>query len=657
MKKTNGLSALIKLTIVAVALSGLISAFLLKRAPGYTGSGKVLMIICIISVLLLIFEAIVFKNFTKKNVTRLAAAISRKEKNSLMNFPAPAVIIDSKATILWYNKRFARDILSTEEAYGWKISEVGNIDLQKVFTPQGDLVCLSKRFYEAKAVHNDVAQDPLSLIYFNDISDYIELKYETKQSHKSIIIINVDNLDDVMANIRESEKAHIIVEIEKLIENFVEGTTAVSKKTSSDRFYIFMEERHLAPIIENRFKILEEARKISVDSRNNITLSIGVGRGADNLINSEKLARQALELCQGRGGDQAAVSEDGEFKFFGGVSNSSDKNNKVKVRMVAKAMLERITAFEKVLIMGHRYADLDAVGAATGLCCAIKPLVKEAYVVVDPDNNLSKSLIEYITENDITNYYITPQQGLEKLDYNTLLIVVDTHNPKLVESTEILQRAREVIVIDHHRRMVNAIEPTVMTYLESGASSASELVTDLVEYFGDKSKISVHAAEALLSGIMLDTKNFVMRTGAGTFEAAAYLKRMGADSIAVKKLFANSIETYHQKSAIINSAEIYHKCAIASTTEQFSNIRIASSQAADDMLGISNVAASFVMYESNSIVNISARSMGAVNVQVIMEALGGGGHHTMAACQLKTDIASAEQALKNAIDDYIRNNS
>ena len=657
MKKTNGLSALIKLTIVAVALSGLISAFLLKRAPGYTGSGKVLMIICIISVLLLIFEAIVFKNITKKNVTRLAAAISRKEKNSLMNFPAPAVIIDSKATILWYNKRFARDILSTEEAYGWKISEVGNIDLQKVFTPQGDLVCLSKRFYEAKAVHNDVAQDPLSLIYFNDISDYIELKYETKQSHKSIIIINVDNLDDVMANIRESEKAHIIVEIEKLIENFVEGTTAVSKKTSSDRFYIFMEERHLAPIIENRFKILEEARKISVDSRNNITLSIGVGRGADNLINSEKLARQALELCQGRGGDQAAVSEDGEFKFFGGVSNSSDKNNKVKVRMVAKAMLERITAFEKVLIMGHRYADLDAVGAATGLCCAIKPLVKEAYVVVDPDNNLSKPLIEYINENDITNYYITPQQGLEKLDYNTLLIVVDTHNPKLVESTEILQRAREVIVIDHHRRMVNAIEPTVMTYLESGASSASELVTDLVEYFGDKSKISVHAAEALLSGIMLDTKNFVMRTGAGTFEAAAYLKRMGADSIAVKKLFANSIETYHQKSAIINSAEIYHKCAIASTTEQFSNIRIASSQAADDMLGISNVAASFVMYESNSIVNISARSMGAVNVQVIMEALGGGGHHTMAACQLKTDIASAEQALKNAIDDYIRNNS
>ena len=657
MKNTNGLSALIKLTIAVVALSGLISAFLLRRSPDYSGSGKVLMTICIISVLVLLFEAIVFKNLTKKNITRLAAAITRKEKNSLMNFPAPAVIIDSKSTILWYNKRFAMDILAAEEGYGWRIADVGNIDLKKVFTPQGDLVCLSKRFYEAKAVHSDAAKDPLALIYFNDVTDYIELKYETKQSHKSIIIISVDNLDDVMANIRESEKAHIIVEIEKLIENFVEGTTAVSKKTSSDRFYIFMEERHLAPKIEGRFKILEEARKISVDSRTNITLSIGVGRGAENLAASERLAKQALELCQGRGGDQAAVHEDGEFKFFGGVSSSSDKNNKVKARMVAKAMLERITAYERVLIMGHKYADLDAVGAATGLCCAIKPLVKEAFVVVDPDTNLSKTLIEHMTENEITQYYITPQEGLDKLDYNTLLIVVDTHNPKLVESTDILQRAREVIVIDHHRRMVNAIEPTVMTYLESGASSASELVTGLVEYFGENSRLTVHAAEALLSGIMLDTKNFVMRTGAGTFEAAAYLKRMGADSIEVKKLFANSIETYHQKSVIINSAEIYHKCAIASTREQFSNIRVAASQAADDMLGITNVAASFVMYESNSTVNISARSLGAVNVQVIMEALGGGGHHTMAACQLKTDLASAEQVLKNAIDDYIRNNS
>ena len=242
------------------------------------------------------------------------------------------------------------------------------------------------------------------------------------------------------------------------------------------------------------------------------------------------------------------------------------------------------------------------------------------------------------------------------LDFNTLLIVVDTHNPNLVESADILQRAKEIIVIDHHRRMVNGIEPTLMTYLEPGASSACELVTDLIEYFGEKSKISVPAAEALLSGIMLDTKNFVMRTGSGTFEAAAYLKRLGADTITVKKLFANSMETYQQKSMLINSAEVYRNCAIAYTKENFANIRVAASQAADDMLGITDVLASFVLYESNSVVNISARSMGAINVQVIMESLGGGGHHTMAACQLKTDLQTAMVNLKKAIDEYIKNN-
>ena len=281
MKRSNGLNALIRLTIAVVALSGLISAYLLNRSPDYTTSGKVLLTLCVISVLLLIFEGIVFQNHTRKSIAKLATAISKTEKNSLMNFPAPAVIIDSKATILWYNKRFAMDILATEEAYGWKITDIGNIDMQKVFTPNGDLVCLSKRFYEAKAVHNEQAKGALALIFFNDISDYIELKYETRQSHKAVIIISVDNLDDIMANIRESEKAHIVVEIEKLIENFVENTTAVTKKTASDRFYIYMEERHLAPIIESRFKILEQARKITVDGRNSITLSIGVGRSGE----------------------------------------------------------------------------------------------------------------------------------------------------------------------------------------------------------------------------------------------------------------------------------------------------------------------------------------------------------------------------------------
>jgi c-di-AMP phosphodiesterase-like protein len=287
----------------------------------------------------------------------------------------------------------------------------------------------------------------------------------------------------------------------------------------------------------------------------------------------------------------------------------------------------------------------------------MRKFVPDCYVVVNKEQNLAKTLIKYIEENEISNYYITPEEGFDRLDGDTLLIVVDTHNPALVDSKEILDNAGNIVVIDHHRRMVNGIEPLIASCLEPGASSAAELVTEIIEYWGDKTSINVHAAEALMAGIMLDTKNFVMKTGVTTFETAAYLKKCGADTVAVKKMFANSIETYHQKSALINSARVYRKCAVAATTESFANIRVAASQAADELLGITGVNASFVMYEQNGTVNISARSMGGFNVQVVMEALGGGGHLTMAATQLKMSMKEANEKLIEAIDDYIRNNT
>ena len=424
---------------------------------------------------------------------------------------------------------------------------------------------------------------------------------------------------------------------------------------SNDKFWIVLEERDLSQIIENRFKILEDARNISVGEKKNVTLSIGVGYNSKNLAESETYAKQALEMCLGRGGDQAAVKNESDYEFFGGVSNGIEKHTKVKTRMIAKALLEIINSHSRVLIMGHKYGDLDSIGSATGMCCALKKLGKEAFVVVNFNDNLAKPLIKYISDNDINNYFITPEAGLEKLNDDTLVIVTDTHNPDLVESSEILERSQQTVVIDHHRLMVKAINNSILFYHEPIASSASEMVAELIEYFGDV-KINSTVAEALLAGIMLDTKNFVLKTGVRTFEAAAFLKKMGADTVAVKKLFSNSIETYQHKSELINSAIIYRKCAIAVANEVFSNIRIATSQAADELLGISGVNASFVLYENNGTVNISARSLGTYNVQIIMESIGGGGHLTMAATQLKTDMESAKQQLKNAIDEYIINN-
>ncbi|MBR6044907.1 MAG: DHH family phosphoesterase [Ruminococcus sp.] len=656
MKGLKTFDLIIKVTTGVIALVSLISSFFVFDAPLTTGRGKVLLAISVIFTLLFIIECIVFKGRMQKEVSKLAGQIGKTERESLLHFPAPVIIIDERATVIWYNRRFGSQVYTDGEAYGINILDVVEMDLGKVFSPEGDLVCLKNRFYQTRGIHTD-ATGQLSMIYFNDTTDFVELEYEHKESHKNVIIVSVDNYEELMINARESDKAHVLVQIEKLIENFTEGTTAFYKKVSSDKFYVIMEDRHLKPIIERRFPILEQARQITVDDKQNLTLSIGVGAHAENLAESEHYARQALDMCLGRGGDQAAVRRDSSnFEFFGGVSKGIEKSTKVKSRMIAKSMLDFMQQAEKILVMGHRFSDLDAVGAAVGMCSAARKMGRESYVVVNREQSLAKLLINYLDENDINNYFISPADGIEKMNENTMLIVVDTHNPDLVESKEVLARAQNVIVIDHHRMMNKSIDNAVMFYQEPTASSACEMVAELIEYFGISSKIPSPVAEAMLAGIMLDTKDFVMKTGVRTFEAAAFLKKLGADTINVKRLFANSIETYQYKSHIINNAQIYRKCAIACADVVFDNIRVASSQAADDLLGIVGVNASFVLYEQNGIVNISGRSLGAFNVQIVMEALGGGGHLTMAATQIKTDLNTAGRMLKEAIDEYIRNN-
>lgn len=656
MKGLKGFDIVIKVTTGVIALAALIASFFVLDTPATSGRGKVLFTIALIFTVLFVVESVLFRKRMQKEVSKLAAQRSKTERESLLHFPAPIIIIDDRAMIIWYNRRFGSQVYTEGEAYGISILDIVDMDLSKVFSPEGELVCLKNRFYQTRGIHTE-GTGALSMIYFNDTSEYVELEYEHRQSHKNVIIISVDNYEDLMAGARESDKAHALVRIEQLVEGFTEGTTAFYKKVSSDKFYVIMEDRHLKPIIENRFRILEQARQIKVDERQSLTLSIGVGAHAENLAESENYAKQALDMCLGRGGDQAAVRKDNNgYEFFGGVSKGVEKSTKVKTRMIARSMIEMMQQAEKILVMGHRFSDLDAVGAAVGMCSAARKMGKESYVVVNREQSLAKLLISYLDENDINNYFITPADGIEKMNENTMLVVVDTHNPDLVESKEVLARAQNIVVIDHHRMMVKSIDNAVMFYQEPTASSACEMVAELIEYFGISNKIPSPVAEAMLSGIMLDTKDFVMKTGVRTFEAAAFLKKMGADTVNVKRLFANSIETYQHKSQIINNAQIYRKCAIACADEIFDNIRVAASQAADDLLGIVGVNASFVLYEVNGTVNISGRSMGAFNVQIVMEALGGGGHLTMAATQLKTDLNTAGHMLKDAIDDYIRNN-
>jgi c-di-AMP phosphodiesterase-like protein len=495
------------------------------------------------------------------------------------------------------------------------------------------------------------------MLYFIDITNLKKRSEEYSLSRPSVMIIMIDNYDELMQNAKESEKSRLLGEIDSVLEDLMSKTSGVIKKLRYDRFFAVVEERHLKDMISGRFEFLQKAREILTNDGIAVTLSVGVGRESRSLSESESSALQALDMALGRGGDQVAIKTENGYDFYGGVSKGFEKRTKVKSRIVATALLELIEASEDVIVMGHKFSDLDCLGASIGLAQAVRAMGKNSSIAVDSEKSLATILIDHLNEQDVTGLFVHPDIALSNVTKNTLLIIVDTHNPQFVESFELYKACETVVVIDHHRKMVNFIGDAVIFYHEPYASSASEMVTEIIQYFGGKNTIGRAEAESLLSGIMLDTRNFAIRTGVRTFEAAAYLRRMGADTVAVRKLFSNSIDTYQRRSRLVSTAEIYKRCAISMCDFMSDDIRIVAPQAADDLLTIFGVDASFVIFEDGDEVKVSARSMGTINVQLIAEALGGGGHQTMAGVQMKnSNIEKARQMLLETIDQYYENN-
>ncbi|MBQ8015877.1 MAG: DHH family phosphoesterase, partial [Clostridia bacterium] len=398
--------------------------------------------------------------------------------------------------------------------------------------------------------------------------------------------------------------------------------------------------------------------KILTSEEQPVTLSIGVARGDYSLDKLNEFSLQALEMALGRGGDQAAVKTENGYEFYGGFAKGVEKRTKVKTRVVAAALADLIESSSNVIVMGHRFGDLDCIGAAIGMAEGVRDMEKDCHIVVNRETCLAKPLIDKTEKAGTLELFISPEEGLSLINEETLLIIVDTHIGSLLESKEIFAKCRNVVVIDHHRRMVGSIDNAVIFYHEPYASSASEMVTELLQYMNTDINITKTVAEALLAGIMLDTKDFVINAGVRTFEAAAFLKDKNADTVSVKKLFANSMEVNKLRTKVISEAESFMGCAVSAASFDSPDIRIVSAQAADELLKVSGIKASFVLFKNNGVINISARSLGEVNVQIIMEALGGGGHQNMAACQLKgCNMKEAEETLKGAIKDFFEKNS
>lgn len=586
---------------------------------------------------------------------RIDDELESKMHMSVHSFPMSAVIIDSAGRIVWTNGKFTEEFPDCCE-YGMELSDITDIPPADFFTDDGITVRYKDKVYKVFArIPDENEAKELTLLFFKNITDITALETEKKLSQPVVILFMVDGYEELISGCLESEKAHVSVQIDKLLEDFAGQTTGVLRKNASDRFIAVIEERHLQEILRNKVEILDKAREIFVNDRLNVTMSIGIGRTGKTLKESEQFARQALEMALGRGGDQAAVKTDNGFEFYGGVSKGVERHTKVKTRIIANSLLELVDNADKIFIMGHKYSDLDSVGSSVGLTCAIRNLGKSAWAVCDYSTSLAKVLIDRFPHVDGEEPLFTePADAMEELTDNSLLIICDTHNPLIIESKELYEKAKKVVVIDHHRKMVNYIDNAVIFHHEPYASSASEMVTELIQYFGEAGKLRAVQAECLLAGIMLDTKNFVMKTGVRTFEAAAVLRKMGADTITVKKMFSSSIDSYKRKTQIVAEAEIYRKCAIAPCDFYADDLRIVAPQAADELLTIKNVDASFVLFKTMSNeISISARSMGNLNVQLIMEALGGGGHQTMAGAQLKdVTVNEALDTLKKSIDDY-----
>lgn len=576
-------------------------------------------------------------------------AMSGKDREFLSQFPVAAAILGNGDKIIWYNGDFAalaggkKNLL--EKPLGSVVSAPG---IDALISNKYTEVSIGEKYFTTVAVRAHKS----TILYFFDNTEYIKIKEKYKETRPAVAIVYFDNRYELERDYDEDQLSATVASVEAALQKWAGAYNAMFVKSSRNMYMITFEEKDIAELTDLKFPVLDDIRAVKYGENRRATVSIGIGRGGDSFRICQSWAKKALDICKGRGGDQVAVYNGKDYKFFGGKSMGVETYDKVRTRVIASALAEKVRTSEKVIITGHKFSDLDCIGSAVGLWSVItKGLNKPAYIAVNKELSNAQSLINKFEKIGPEGMFIPPEEALQLVTDKTLLIVVDTHSPKFIESTELYKACKSIVVIDHHRIAVEHIDNADIFFHEPFASSAAEMTTELIQYMCENSTLSCAEAEALLSGIMLDTKNFVLRAGVRTFEAAAYLRKCGADSVNAKGLLANSLETYKNKYTLIASAEIYKSCAVTHADKDMKDARITASQAADELLYIEGIDASFAIYVTGDTVNISARSLGKINVQLIMENFGGGGHHTMAAAQVKnSSVDEVINALHKEID-------
>ena len=576
-----------------------------------------------------------------------------KTQFSLEPLSQPAALLSGE-TVLWYNAEFRTRLMKGESLLTPRVQKVlPGLDLQESRTAGGQLLNLADGAWSVHSSTVPGEAESMTLLVLNEETALRKVEAEYKASRPGYLVFLVDGYDDVFSDMLDSERARLLEGVNRILEDMIgRGSGFLRRVGSGGRYIAVVEERQLEQFANRGYDVLDKIR--ALDPSVSLSMSIGIGRGARTLREAQDMAVQALDMAQGRGGDQAAEMTPDGFTFYGGVSHGVEKRSKVRSRIVADQLVKLIKEADHVVIMGHRMSDLDAIGSAEGVLRICKICDVPAVIAVRRDATLAGSLIDALCKAGQRDDFIDPKDALPIISKRTLCIVVDTYQVNLVESKEILEKCGKVAVIDHHRKGVGFIENPALVCHEPYSSSASELVTELLQYVGERDdKPNRVEAEGLLAGIMLDTRDFTLHTGVRTFEAAAALRRYGAETERVRQLFDVTMVEYNAKADLVEAAQMYKNCAVSVSGEVPPEARVAIAQAANDLLRIQGVDASFVAVQVGTGVNISARSLGAVNVQVIMESLGGGGHQTMAAAQLKHITPEAARArIQTAIDQY-----
>lgn len=619
---------------------------------------------------------IVYTNWTnRRRMTELSESlkdltlnVNTTAKTTLINSPFPLVMLDTTGNIIWKSEKFVNEFeeVDINEGLNEAINQIkltiessekkekGNIDTEieidgKLYTVLGSYVKSYKKAHKK--------EEYITILYFIDNTYTKKLEKKVAEEDTSIGIIMIDNYEEISQRLSSELKPQLIASVEKYIYDWATKYNSLVIKSDRDTFYCIIEQKYLEQAEEDKMSLLDEIKNIDIDIPDMVQPTLSMAFSDDGENNSEKMesTRAVLDIALGRGGDQAIVKIDGKYEFFGGRTQEVEKRTKVKARMVSHALKELMNESDNILIMGHTNGDMDSIGSAMGLYRLARTLGKEAKIINETTGiGLEKFIETAKKDEEYAECIITSQEAEKLITPNTLLIVVDTNKKNYVEEPKLLEEISRIVVIDHHRRSTDYIENAVLTFHEVYASSSAELVTEILEYSQTDIELTSLEIEALYAGIMLDTKNFTFKTGVRTFEAAAYLRKAGVDIIKVKKWFQSDLETYQTISNIVSKSEIMNQnIAISIYEEDDPNSNIIVAKAADELLTIGGITASFVLGKTDEKVYISGRSIGDINVQIILEKLGGGGHITLAGAQLENmSIEDAKQELINRINEY-----